>query len=189
MLAACGSSSAPESYYYRLTAAAVPQRQGGPLPGAVEIPPLKADGMVNGRGILAGQDETGIKAYNYHSWWQAPGVMLQESLIDALRRAQAFEIVAGPEMRVRREYDVVGRIRRFERNGSRVVVEIELALRLARGGEPLLLKTYREEAPAGDTMPSVVHGFSTAVNAAWAAFVTDLGSISPPPPERSAPTG
>ncbi len=189
ILTACGGSSAPEAYFYRLAAAdTATQRQGGPLPGAVEVSPLKADGMVNGRGILAGQDGTGIKAYNYHSWWQAPGVMLQESLVDALRRAQAFQTVASPEMKVAREFDVVGRVRRFEQNGSRVVVEIELTLRLARGGSPLLIKIYHEEAPAGDTMQSVVQGFSTAVNAVWAAFIVDLGSISPPP-ERSAPKG
>src|SRR5262245_22008917 len=89
-LAGCGGGSAPETYYYRLTApASVGTRAGGPLPGAAEVPPLRGDGLLNGRAILHADGSGSVDGYNYQVWWQAPGVMLQESLIDALRSANA----------------------------------------------------------------------------------------------------
>jgi len=180
-LASCGGGSAPETHYYRLTRMTdVAPRAGGPLPGAVEVQPLRSDGMVSGRAILFGESPATIKGYSYHSWWQSPGVMMQESLIDALRNAQAFGVVAGPEMKVDRTYDVLGRIRRLEQNGGRVVVELELTLRLSRGGAPLLLKSYHEEAPAGSSVESAVEGFSAATGRIWTQFIADLGAINPP---------
>ncbi len=177
---ACGGGSAPETHFYRLSPmTGIAPRTGGPLPGAVEVQPLRSEGMVSGRAILYGDSPTTIKGYSYHSWWQSPGVMMQESLIDALRNGQAFTVVAGPEMKVDRTYDVLGRIRRLEQNGGRVVVEIELTLRLARGGAPLLLKSYQEEAPAGTSVESAVEGFSAAIGRIWAQFIADLAAVAP----------
>jgi ABC-type uncharacterized transport system auxiliary subunit len=179
-LSACGGGTAPETHFYRLTPVnGIAPRQGGPLPGAAEVQPLRSEGMISGRAILVGESPAVIKGYSYHSWWQSPGVMLQESLIDALRQARAFTTVAGPEMKVDRTYDVLGRIRRLEQNGDHVVVELELTLRLARGGPPLLLKSYHEEAPAGDSVESAVEGFSAAVGRIWARFIADLATVAP----------
>ncbi len=181
-LAACGGDPVPRDAYYRLDASAtVAPRAGGPLHGAVEVPPFRADGLVNSRAILFRNGASAVEAYSYHFWWQQPGALLQQSLIDTLRSAQAFDSAAGPEMRLARDYEVIGRIRRFEQAGASVVVEIELSFRSGRGGAPLLLKTYTEEVAAGDeSVPAAVTAFSTAINRIWAAFIVDLGQITPP---------
>jgi ABC-type uncharacterized transport system auxiliary subunit len=86
-------------------------------------------------------------------------------------------------MRLARDYEVIGRIRRFEQSGAAVDVEVELSLRAGRGGAPLLLKSYTEEVAAADeTIPSAVAAFSTAVGRIWTRFVADLAAVRPAQP-------
>lgn len=183
-LANCGGGEpVPRDTYYRLSAADISARTGGPLHGAVEVFPFRAEGMINNRGILFKSGPSAIEAYSYHFWWQQPGTLLQQSLIDALRSAQAFDAVAGPEMRLARDYEIVGSIRRLEQSGAAVDVEVELSLRSGRGGAPLLLKSYTEEVAATDeSVPAAVAAFSTAVGHIWSRFVADLATVRPPQP-------
>ncbi len=181
-LAACSGQTTPPDSYYRLSQSDVPSRAGGMLPGTVDVTPFRADGMLNDRQIMHRDGAIRIAGYNYHYWWKAPGVVLQDSLVDALRRANAFQIVTTPELRLDRAYEVVGRIRRFEQDGAQVVVEVELLLRATRSGAPLLLKTYRHEVPAGDgNIPAAVDAFGVAVGQVWTDFIDDLASVKPPP--------
>jgi hypothetical protein len=60
------------------------------------------------------------------------------------------------------------------------VVELELLLRSTRNGVPLLLKTYRHEAPAGDgSVQAAVDAFGIAVGQVWGDFVNDLAAVKP----------
>ena len=179
-LAECSGQTVPSDSYYRLTAAEIPTRAGGPLAGAVDVTPFRADGMLNDRAIMHREGTTRVAGYNYHYWWKAPGMLLQDSLVDALRRANAFQIVTTPELRLDRAYEVVGRVRRFEQDGAQVVVEFELLLRSTRSGAPLLLKTYRHEVPAGDgSVQAAVDAFAVAVGQVWSDFVADLAQVRP----------
>ncbi len=179
MLTACGGGSTPQEAYYRLSPGDVGARAGGPLKGAVEVPHFRADGLLNDRAILFRQGTNSLSGYTYHFWWMAPTVMLEQSLVDTLRKANAFDTVTTPELRLNRTYEIVGHIRRLERGTSAVTVELELLLRNPRTGAALLFKTYTQEAPisADAEMPSVVSAFSTAVNAIWANFIADLGNV------------
>jgi ABC-type uncharacterized transport system auxiliary subunit len=182
-LAACGGSPVPQDNYYRLPPAAdVSVRPGGPLPGGVEVQPFRADGLLNDRAILFRQGPTRIEPYHYHLWWVQPSTILQQRMIDALRASHSFELVAAPEMHIARSYDVVGRIHRMEQAGSAVDVEIELTLRSARGGPPLLLKTYTENVPAADdSVNAAVNAFGVAIDRICASFIADLANVTPPP--------
>jgi len=181
-LAGCGGGTVPPDNYYRLVPPAdVAQRTGGPLPGAVEVQPLRADGLLNDRAILYHNGPARIDGYSYHFWWQAPGTLLQQSLIDDLRTAHAFETVAGPEMKLDRTYEIVGRIRHLEQGTNNVDVEVELSLRAANG-DTLLLKSYQQKVPiSGEAVQDAVVAFSTAVGNIWADFVRDLEAITPQP--------
>ena len=53
LLAACSSEPVQTDSFYRLgTPTAVAPRAGGPIHGVVEVPPLRASGIVNERAIL-----------------------------------------------------------------------------------------------------------------------------------------
>ncbi len=184
LLAACGGGSTPQEAYYRLSPPGdVSARAGGPLKGAVEVPHFRADGLLNDRAILYRQAANTLSGYSYHFWWMAPTVMLEQSLVDTLRKANAFDTVTTPELRLNRTYEIVGHIRRLERGPSAVSVELELLLRNPRTGAPLLFKTYTQEASvaADADMSSVVSAFSTAVSTIWTNFIADLGNVQPLP--------
>lgn len=184
VLAACGGGSTQQEAYYRLSPPGdVGTRAGGPLKGTVEVPHFRADGLLNDRAILYRQAANTLSGYSYHFWWMAPTVMLEQSLVDTLRKANAFETVSTPELRLNRTYEIVGHIRRLERGPAAVTVELELLLRNPRTGAPLLFKTYAQDASVGPEadMAGVVSAFSTAVNTIWANFIADLGNVQPQP--------
>ena len=180
LLTACGGGEVPQEAYYRLSAPGdVGVRAGGPLKGAVEVPSFRADGLLNNRAIVHRQGTNALSGYSYHFWWMAPAVMLEQSLVDTLRKAKAFDTVTTPELRLNRSYEIVGHIRHLERGPAAVSVELELLLRNPRTGSPLLFKTYTQDASiaADADMSAVVAAFSTAINTIWANFIVDLGSV------------
>jgi cholesterol transport system auxiliary component len=181
ILAACSADPVPVDTYYRLELAAAPQpRQGGPIPGIAEVVPLRGDGVVNGRAILFRRGPAELQPYSYHFWADTPADLVQGQLIDALRNANAFEKIASPEMRLNRDYEILGTLRKLEHNTpqSTAVIELELTVRKVRGNTALWTKVYKAETPTkGDDVSSAVTGFSAALSQIIAEFVADLGQF------------
>ncbi|MCB2108023.1 MAG: membrane integrity-associated transporter subunit PqiC [Rhodobacteraceae bacterium] len=182
-LAACSADPVPIDNYYRIEAAGtVPSRPGGPLDAVAEVVPLRGEGIINARAILYRVSGAQLRQYTYHFWTDPPGAMLQRALIDALRKANAFRTVAAPEMRLNRDYEVLGTLRKFEQDleGSpEVDVEIEFGVRKLGSGQTTLLKTYTAEERCRDrSVATAVKVFSTAFNRIVAEFVGDLGQLS-----------
>jgi cholesterol transport system auxiliary component len=182
-LAACSADPVPLDTFYRLRASNPPARAGGPLKGVAEVPPLRGEGIINERAILYRVSGTELRQYSYHFWADTPSAITQSELIAALRKAGAFESVVKPEMRVNRDYEVLGHINKFEHDtgGSRsqVVVEIELSVRRLDGSRPLLMKTYTAAVDAaGSSVAAAVDAFTEAFSQIATAFVADLGAIS-----------
>ena len=123
-----------------------------------------------------------VIAYHYHAWQEPSGIMLQRALVDALRNAQAFETVATPEMRLDRNYELMGDLRLLEHvlsgANSSVVVEMEITLRRIAGNQQLLAKTYRgEEAVSGTTVAAAVPAFTRALDKITAGLLADLAAL------------
>jgi ABC-type uncharacterized transport system auxiliary subunit len=182
-LAACSSDPLPRDTFYRLGAPAMPQqRAGGPLPGVLEVPPLRASGIVNERAILYRDGATQLAQYSYHAWVEPPTAMLQHSLMDVLRQAQAFDNVVSPEMRLDRDFELLGTLREWEhvRSDNTAAIEIDVVLRRVRANQQLLLKTYRASEPAaGDSIDAVVAAFTRGMDSIYKDLIADLGSITP----------
>jgi ABC-type uncharacterized transport system auxiliary subunit len=181
-LAACSSAPVPTDTFYRLEArSAPPPRAGGPVKGVAEVTPLRGEGVVNERAILYRAGSSQLRQYSYHFWADTPSAMLQRDLIDALRDAKAFERVVTPELRLNRDYEISGIIRKLEHDvtsGSRAVMEIELAVRKIGGNQVLLMKSYSAELSASDDeVGAAVDGFAGALGQIIAAFIADLGQI------------
>lgn len=178
LLSACSSPPVPTDTYYNLTAGrALPTSMSDKIDGTVEVPPFKAEGVVNERAIVYRESATTQKQYTYHYWSEPPAIMLQRSLIDALRGAQTFDQVVAPEIRADREYELIGTLRRLEHvvSGSgQVIVEFDIGLRRVRGNDTLFLNTYRTEVSAGRGVASAVTAMSAALDTLLAQALKDI---------------
>ena len=180
-LSACEFGSPPRDSYYRLgelsTSTSLP---GGPIEGVVDVPPFRAAGIVNERAILFRDGPNQLAQYSYHHWFEPPGALLQRAAIDVLRRANAFESVTSPELRLDRDYELLGNLRRLEHvpASSSVIVEVDISVRRVRGNHALILKTYAVEAPAqGRGVDAAVAGFSKALDSIFAELLNDLAAV------------
>ncbi len=180
VVAACASPSpVPQDNYYRLT---VPPPEPGPvvLEGVVEVERFTADRVIAGRPIVysgrAAPHE--VREYHYHFWVEPPAALLRNELVDYLRAAGAAEAVVTPEMRLRSDYVISGRVRRLERvvgDDPGTLLELQLSV-LRRGDEALLLlETYRVESrDAPESVSAAVLSLNRALTEIFARFVDDL---------------
>ena len=180
-LAACSSvSPAPEDHYYRLQATyAGSGSMATPLSGTIEIDRFVADGLTSERGLVYSNANapSQVKAYHYHFWIKPPTVMLRDELVSFLREARAAKAVVTPELRVDAEYVLTGKIEHLEQvrgKSERTLMEIELALRAAKTGKLLFLKTYRQENAAAQGVEAAVDSLNTALSIIYADFLADL---------------
>ena len=191
LLAACSSDPVPRDAFYRLGgAAAVAPRAGGPIRGGLEIPPLRAAGIVNERAILYRDSPTRLEQYSYHAWIEPPAALVQRALIDVLRQNQAFERIVSPDMRLDRDYELGGDLRRWEhvRGENAAAIEIEISIRRIRGNQQVLLKTYSANVPAqGESIDAVVAAFTRGMYSISAALMADIALLpgTAPAPERT----
>ncbi len=152
----------PRDHFYRIlvpTPAQDGAAQGAAgimFPGVLSVTPLEADGLLRERPLLysatGGAHE--MQQHDYYYWMDPPPRMLQVQLVDYLRDVGLFKAVITPELRIRPDYEVSGRIKRFERllggGPSRVVVEVELAMVETERNQLIVIETYFAEMPAAD---------------------------------------
>lgn len=136
-LSGCLGSSqpVPPDNYYRLTVEAPTDRTAQPsLPGVLSIGALDGDGLVRARPLLFANTNKShaVRQHNYHYWADSPTRLLQAELVSYMRRRGAAISVVTPKMRVRSDYELVGKIKRLERimgdSTYRVAVEMDLAV-------------------------------------------------------------
>lgn len=185
MLAACaGGGEPPPDHYYRLDVPVAVEPLPRPLfPGTIEVAPLMADGLVSDRAVVylyANQPDE-IHQYTYHFWNTPPATLVQQQLIQVLRRAGAARHVVSTDLRLPADASIEGRVRRFEQvfDGSavRVVIDLELAVVRAKDEGVVLLKEYRAERPAGDdSLRAATTAASEALGDIFTRFLADIRS-------------
>ena len=185
VLTACGSPApVPEDQFYRLSAAPPSKPAAKPLfPGTIEVDRFVADGLTAGRPIVYSEDGKPyqVKEFHYHFWTQPPTVMLRDELVSYLRQAKVASTVVTPEMRVRADFVLTGKIRRLEKivgTPPKAVLELELGLRKASGGKLIFLDTYRMESPSdGSGVDAAVYSLNKSLSAIYGKFVADLSKL------------
>jgi len=133
-----------------------PSATGIMFPGVLSVAPLDAGGLLRERPLL--YSTTGraheMQQHDYHYWMDPPPKMLQAQLVDYLRASGVAKAVVTPDLRVRPDYEITGRLKRFERllggGPTRVVAEVELALVEIGRNQLLVIETYSAEVAAGD---------------------------------------
>jgi len=171
---------APEDAFYRLSPRAdAPASTAPMLKSVVEVDRFAASGSLANRPLLFSEPgSSAVSEYHYHFWIEAPPILLQNALVSYMRSAGVAERVVTPEMRVRPDYTVRGRLMRLETvQGAQAigVAEFELSLRRESDGELLVLGEYRAEVPSGPNgVKTDVSAIEKAVNKAFEDFVADI---------------
>lgn len=202
-LAGCIGSAppVPRDHYYRVLVA--PPAQGGALqsatgqsatgqsatgqratgimfPGVLSVAPLDAGGLLRERPLL--YSATGraheVQQHDYYYWMDPPPKMLQAQLVDYLRASGVAKAVVTPDLRIRPDYEITGRLKRFERllggGPTRVVAEIELALVETGRNQLLVIETYSAEvAAADDSVEASVLALDQALGRIFERFLAD----------------
>ena len=184
LMAGCLGSAppVPRDHYYRLLVPTPQQNAGAvPLPGIMVVELPQADGLLRERPLLYSEsgESYELQQHSYHYWNDAPPRMLQDQMVTYLRRSGVSGQVVTPDMRIRADYQVSGKVRRLERllggGPPRVFVEIELALMRLDDEKVLVVETFSAEEPAGDES---VDAAIVALNRATAGiFERFLGQI------------
>ena len=183
LLSACAAPPpVPEDAFYRLSPRADSPVAPQPLlEGAVEVGRFAAAGSLGNRPLLFSKPgSNAVSEYHYHFWIEAPPMLLQSALVSYLRSAGVAEQVVTPDMRVRPDYTVQGRLMRLETITGPTpsgVAEFELSLRRERDGKLLVLGEYRADVPSGaNGVGTDAAAIEKAVDKAFAAFVADIAS-------------
>lgn len=183
LLAGCLGSAppVPRDHYYRLLVPMPAVSAQTLLPGTMTVELLQADGLLRERPLLysvaGGSYE--LQQHSYHYWNDVPPRMLQDQMVTYLRRSGAAGLVVTPDTRVRADYRVGGKAKRFERlageGAPKVVVEIELAVQRLSDDALLVVDTYSaEEAAADDSVGASIEALNAATARVFDAFLGDL---------------
>lgn len=187
-LGGCLGSTAPipRDHYYRILVPLPTAAVDAPsLPGIVSVPPFEADGLLRERPLLfsPGGQPHELQQYVYHYWTDPPPRMLQDQLTVYLRQSRLAREVVTPNLRIRPDFEVIGRIKRLERllggASPRVAVELELALIGLSQDRLLVIQTYAAERDAQDnSVQASVVAFNHAITVVFGEFLEDALQIS-----------
>ena len=167
----CASGPAPKDHFYRLeTQPPSRAREVARLPGTLEVGRFRSDAVTGERQLVYRETQTAteIQRHAYHRWVDAPPLMFQVETAAFLRAAGAAERVITPEVRVRPDYLLSGRIVRLERiledSPPLAVLELELNITRASGAELVLQRSYREERQVdGSGVADAVRAYNAAL--------------------------
>ena len=175
-----GGSEVPQDNFYRLADISAAQKMTSHF-NIVAVTSLKSDALHQERAILYSEaaQPLNIQRYHYHHWTQVPNELIQEHLIEYLRKAEyAPRIVRYGEV-VKIDAKVSGFIKRFERvldaGIVKVSVELELHLETLTDKREHFQSTYKIKQETSDTsMHASVVAMSTALENIYQQFMNDV---------------
>lgn len=190
LLAGCLGSAppVPRDHYYRLLVSSPADiSAGGRLASVISVDLFQADGLLHERPLLYSESGASheVQQHNYHYWTDAPPRMLQDQLVTYLRRSNIARSVVTPDMRVRADYQISGKVRRLERllggGPPRVFVEMELALVRLSDNALLLVDNFAEQEPeAGGNVGSAIIALNKATGRLFDRFLRRAQRASAP---------
>jgi len=179
MLAGCAQAPVPQDRYYRISAPA-PAAGSVLLAGTVEVDRFDAEGLSSGRAIIYVESDAPdtLQEYNYDFWYKPPGDMLRDAVVDYLRASNTARNFVTPEMRVKADYLLTGRIQMLETvrgHKPKAVVALEMAVTDLRTNAMRLVRSYRVEVPAENgSINAAVAAVNQGVADIFARFLADL---------------
>jgi ABC-type uncharacterized transport system auxiliary subunit len=179
-LVGCAQAPVPADRYYRLLPPTPRALERPALPGTLLVRRFAADGLLGQRALVyAERAAPGVLyQYRYHFWADAPGVLLQDLTVQALRAARVAHEVVTPDHDVAARYVLVGRVRRLEHllgDAPAVTVSLELVITGADREAPIVLGDHQLTLPLdAPDVDAAVHAMSEAVAQILAEFIARL---------------
>ncbi len=190
-LAGClgSTETVPPDHYYRITVDKPDQPAPSvAFPGVLSIATFDGDGLVRGRPVLfnTGGRKGTLRQHNYHYWVDSPSRLLQGQLANYLKNSALAESVVTPEMRVRADYELVGKIVRLERvlgvGPPRVAVKLELSVVRLSDHTLVSTNTFSSEVNCiDDSVGAAITAMNQAVGKIFNEFVAGAGRPGPRP--------
>ena len=188
-LSACfgGGAEIPHDNFYRLADISPdikPKVSVSSPFQVVAVAALKSDALHRERAILYSdaKQPLHVQRYNYHHWSQVPNTLIQEHLIDYLRKARFSPQVVRYGEVVKIDARITGYIKRFERiiDSGEVKVQVRLELQFETFGDKR--RHYQwiytvEQAASDRSMDATVEAFSQALESVYQQFLTDLANV------------
>ena len=177
------TGTVPPDHYYRISVNEPDQTAPSvAFPGVLSIATFDGDGLVRGRPVLFTTDglKGTLRQHNYHYWVDSPSRLLQGQLATYLKNSALAESVVTPEMRVRADYELVGKILRLERvlgsGPPRVAVELELSVVRLRDHTLVSTNTFSSEVNCvDDSVGAAITAMNQAVGKIFNDFVASAG--------------
>ncbi len=154
----------------------------------LSVATFDGDGLVRGRPVLFTTDgDTGtLRQHNYHYWVDSPSRLLQGQLATYLKNSALADLVVTPEMRVRADYELIGKIIRLERvlgtGPPRVAVALDLSVVRLRDHKLVSTNTFSSEINCvDDSVGAAIAAMNRAVGKIFDDFVAGVGRPNPWP--------
>ncbi|MBI2565963.1 MAG: membrane integrity-associated transporter subunit PqiC [Candidatus Schekmanbacteria bacterium] len=194
-LAAC-SRPVPNTHFYQL---AVPSAVAGPfdpeaapLEAILALAPVTSVSALRASEIAYVATSTEVVYFAYHRWVDTPERLTEERLIQDLSRAGRFRAVVSNNPTAAATHVLICRLLGFhEREVGGVahgVVALDVELRAATGGPPLLRRAYEVARPAGSAAPAaVVIAINEAIDELSGRLIADISTALSAPPDAAQP--
>lgn len=194
-LAGCAQDPVPQDLYYRLSVPLPASESSVASPGdthrgIVEVDPFQTDGLLTQvpvvfRTMKAGKDDPAgpLRQYTYHLWAQPLSDAMQRALIARLRDSHLFADVVSPDLRARADYDLRGRLLRFDHlrddsGHAAVDVAFEVSLTRRQDHRVLMTRRYADRHPVPDeTVDSAVRVGGEVVATLYGQMTQDLSAV------------
>lgn len=175
----------PKDYFYRVQLNNVDVvKEASPLIKSVVVQDFQALGLLRERNIVYVPEGSPneVRQYNYHSWIESPSILFQQLMVDFLQQSNFSALVVTPRIHVDTEYEIRGRVDRFElvQTGSpRVVLKMEIVLRSVKQNRMIYLGRYQQEVPLSRAgVNASVSALSDAINQVYRQFFSEVrGSL------------
>jgi ABC-type uncharacterized transport system auxiliary subunit len=178
LAAGCTTARAPR--YYRLNLAPVAaQSSASPVPVSILVGRLSAPRILRDDRVVYGMSDVELGVDEYHRWTEAPTEMIEQLLVERLRRSGQYKSVQRISSTARGDYLLRGHLGSLNEiddpAGIKARFDIQLELFDQKSGSVVWTDSYSHDDPVEKkTVTAVVESLQKNVNAGMEQLTAGL---------------
>src|SRR6266481_985644 len=178
LAAGCSTARAPR--YYRLSLApATPQSSAVPVPVSILVGRLSAPRILRDDRVVYGMSDVELGVDEYHRWTEAPTEMVEQLLVERLRRSGQYKSVQRISSTARGDYLLRGHLGSLNEiddpAGIKARFNFQLELFDQKAGSVVWTDSYSHDDPVEKkTVTAVVESLQKNVNAGMEQLTASL---------------